>query len=56
MRSSPDFRWTNDELAIIVTLYGHAFTVLSAGSAVFLFISLAIPIAAGIFAEGHTWK
>jgi amino acid transporter len=42
-------------LAIVITLYGDAFSVLSAGSAVFLFISYAMPIAAGIFAEGKTW-
>ncbi|MFL9990302.1 amino acid/polyamine/organocation transporter, APC superfamily [Burkholderia sp. GAS332] len=48
--------WTSAVLAIVVTLYGDAFTVLSAGSAVFLFISYAMPIAAGIFAEGRTWK
>ncbi|ANB71431.1 amino acid permease [Paraburkholderia phytofirmans] len=48
--------WTSAVLAIVVTLYGDAFTVLSAGSAVFLFISYAMPIAAGIFAEGRVWK
>jgi amino acid transporter len=47
--------WTSAVLAIVVTLYGDAFTVLSAGSAVFLFISYAMPVAAGIFAEGRTW-
>ncbi|MEM5365261.1 amino acid permease [Paraburkholderia azotifigens] len=47
--------WTSAALAIAVTLYGDAFTVLSAGSAVFLFVSYAMPIAAGIFAEGRTW-
>jgi amino acid transporter len=47
--------WTSAVLAIAVTLYGDAFTVLSAGSAVFLFISYAMPTAAGIFAEGRTW-
>lgn len=48
--------WTSAVLAIVVTLYGDAFTVLSAGSAVFLFISYAMPVASGIFAEGRTWK
>jgi len=48
--------WTSAVLAIVVTLYGDAFTVLSAGSAVFLFISYAMPIAAGILAEGRTWN
>ena len=48
--------WVSAILAIVVTLYGDAFSVLSAGSAVFLFISYAMPIAAGIFAEGRSWK
>ena len=48
--------WVSATLAIVVTLYGDAFSVLSAGSAVFLFISYAMPIAAGIFAEGRSWK
>lgn len=47
--------WVTAILAISITLYGDAFTVLSAGSAVFLFISYAMPIAAGLFAEGKTW-
>jgi amino acid transporter len=47
--------WVTAVLAISITLYGDAFTVLSAGSAVFLFISYAMPIAAGVFAEGKTW-
>jgi amino acid transporter len=47
--------WVSAILAIVVTLYGDAFSVLSAGSAVFLFISYAMPTAAGIFAEGKTW-
>jgi amino acid transporter len=47
--------WTSAVLAIVITLYGDAFSVLSAGSAVFLFISYAMPIAAGIRAEGRTW-
>ncbi|WP_459620233.1 amino acid permease, partial [Burkholderia sp. 3C] len=47
--------WVSAILAILITLYGDAFSVLSAGSAVFLFISYAMPIAAGIFAEGRTW-
>jgi amino acid transporter len=47
--------WVSAVLAIVITLYGDAFSVLSAGSAVFLFISYAMPVAAGIFAEGKTW-
>lgn len=48
--------WVSAIVAILATLYGDAFSVLSAGSAVFLFISYAMPIGAGIFAEGRTWK
>ncbi|MEK8026942.1 amino acid permease [Pseudaquabacterium rugosum] len=47
--------WVTAVLAIAITLYGDAFTVLSAGSAVFLFISYAMPIAAGVLAEGRSW-
>ncbi|WP_250494645.1 amino acid permease [Caballeronia sp. GAWG1-1] len=47
--------WTCAILAILITLYGDAFSVLSAGSAVFLYISYAMPIALGMFAEGHRW-
>jgi amino acid transporter len=47
--------WTCAILAIVVTLYGDAFSVLSAGSAVFLYISYAMPIASGMLAEGNTW-
>ena len=47
--------WVTAVLAISITLYGDAFTVLSAGSAVFLFISYAMPIAAGLLSEGKGW-
>ncbi|WP_118184717.1 amino acid permease [Paraburkholderia phosphatilytica] len=47
--------WTCAVLAIVATLYGDAFSVLSAGSAVFLFISYAMPIGSGLLAEGRTW-
>lgn len=47
--------WLSAALAILATLYGDAFTVLGAGSAVFLFISYAMPIAAGVWAEGRHW-
>ncbi|HZV02969.1 MAG TPA: hypothetical protein VFF73_40055 [Planctomycetota bacterium] len=39
----------------ILTLYSAAFTVLVAGSAVFLYISYIMPVTAGLFAEGRTW-
>ncbi|MCQ4384086.1 amino acid permease, partial [Clostridioides difficile] len=44
--------WTCAVLASGVTLYGDAFSVLSAGSAVCLFISYAMPIGSGMLAEG----
>ena len=47
--------WVTAVLAISVTLYGDAFTVLSAGSAVLLFISYAMPIGAGLLTEGRSW-
>ena len=48
--------WVTAVLAITITLYGDAFTVLSAGSAVFLFISYAMPILAGLLSEGKGWS
>ncbi len=47
--------WVSAILAISATLYGDAFVVLSTGSAVFLYLSYVMPIAAGILAEGKTW-
>lgn len=47
--------WVCAVLAILTTLYGDAFSVLSAGSAVFLYISYAMPVASGMIAEGRTW-
>lgn len=47
--------WTTAVLSILVTLYSPAFAALAAGCAVFFYISYAMPIAAGILAEGKTW-
>jgi amino acid transporter len=47
--------WASAVLSIVATLYGNAFIVLSTGCAVFLYVSYAMPIAAGILAEGKTW-
>jgi amino acid transporter len=47
--------WTCALLAFAATLYSAAFSVLAAGSAVFLYISYVMPITAGIVAEGRTW-
>lgn len=48
--------WVAAVLAIAATLYGDGFVVLSTGCAVFLYISYVMPIAAGLLAEGKTWK
>lgn len=48
--------WVSAILAVAATLYGDAFVVLSTGCAVFLYISYVMPVAAGILAEGKTWK
>lgn len=48
--------WVSAILAIVATLYAAAFSVLAVGCAVFLYISYIMPTAAGILAEGKTWK
>ena len=59
---SPNFRtptyaiWVSSGLALLATLYADAFFVLAAGSAVLLYISYVMPIAAGLLAEGKAWK
>jgi len=47
--------WLGALLALAATLYSPAFTALAAGCALFLYISYAMPIAAGLVAEGRTW-
>jgi amino acid transporter len=47
--------WVGAALTIIGTLYAPAFVVLAAGCAVFLYLSYAMPIAAGLLQEGKTW-
>lgn len=47
--------WVSAGLALAATLYADAFFVLAAGSAVLLYISYAMPVAAGLLAEGKTW-
>jgi amino acid transporter len=47
--------WVGAVLAFLSTLYSPAFNTLAAGTAVFLYISYAMPVAAGILAEGKTW-
>lgn len=47
--------WLTVVLSIIATLYSPAFLALAAGCAMFLYISYAMPILAGLFAEGKSW-
>ncbi|MEM1111649.1 MAG: amino acid permease [Pseudomonadota bacterium] len=47
--------WACALMAIVATLYGDAFVVLSTASAVFLYISYVMPTAAGLLAEGRSW-
>jgi amino acid transporter len=47
--------WVGAVLAFLSTLYSSAFLTLAAGCAVFLYISYAMPVLAGIFAEGRSW-
>lgn len=48
--------WASAILSVVATLYAAAFSVLAVGCAVFLYISYIMPTAAGILAEGKTWK
>ena len=48
--------WVSAILAVVATLYAAAFSVLAVGCAVFLYISYIMPTAAGLLAEGKTWK
>jgi amino acid transporter len=48
--------WTSAVIAWLSTLYAGAFVVLATGCAVFLYLSYVMPVAAGFFSEGKTWK
>ncbi len=48
--------WLAAVLSVAATLYSPAFAALAAGCALFLYVSYAMPIAAGLFAEGRSWK
>jgi amino acid transporter len=48
--------WVSAALALAATLYADAFVVLSTGCAVFLYVSYVMPVAAGLLAEGRTWR
>ncbi|PWJ93942.1 MULTISPECIES: amino acid permease [Mesorhizobium] len=47
--------WLGVVLSIAATLYSPAFAALAAGCALFLYVSYAMPIAAGLLAEGKSW-
>jgi amino acid transporter len=47
--------WLGSVLSVAATLYSPAFAALAAGCALFLYVSYAMPIAAGMLAEGKTW-
>jgi amino acid transporter len=47
--------WVGAVLAFLSTLYTPAFLTLASGCAVFLYLSYAMPVAAGLLAEGKTW-
>ena len=47
--------WIGAVLAFISTLYTPQFWTLASGCAIFLYLSYAAPIGAGLLAEGKTW-
>src|SRR4029077_6137669 len=47
--------WIGALLAFLSTLYSPAFATLASGCAIFLYLSYAMPVGAGILAEGKTW-
>ena len=47
--------WLGAVLSVLATLYSPAFAALAAGCALFLYVSYAMPVAAGLLAEGKTW-
>lgn len=48
--------WVAAVIAWLSTVWNGAFLVLATGCAVFLYLSYVLPVAAGIIAEGKTWK
>ena len=47
--------WFAAVLIVGSTLYTPAFNVLASGTAVFMYIAYAMPVAAGLFTEGRSW-
>ncbi len=48
--------WVSVALVVVSCLYAPAFLVLATGCAVFLYISYVMPVAAGLLAEGKSWR
>ena len=48
--------WASSLLAVLATLYSPAFAALSAGTAMFYYVSYAMPVAAGAFALRRGWS
>ena len=47
--------WTVAVLAVSFTMYAKAYSVITAASVIFLYVSYAIPTGLGFFAYGRTW-
>src|SRR5262249_53766507 len=47
--------WAGAILALLSTIYTPKFWVLASGCAIFLYISYAAPVGAGLLAEGKSW-
>jgi amino acid transporter len=47
--------WTVAFLAVAFTIYAKAYSVITAASVIFLYISYVVPAALGFFAYGRTW-
>jgi amino acid transporter len=48
--------WVSAGLALLSTVYAPYYLVLAVACAVFMYLSMTMPIAAGFFAEGKIWK
>jgi amino acid transporter len=48
--------WVSAGLALLSTVYAPYYLVLAVACAVFMYLSMTMPIAAGFLAEGKTWK
>jgi amino acid transporter len=48
--------WASAAFALLSTVYAPYYLVLAVACAVFMYLSMTMPIAAGFFAEGKVWK